>query len=136
MTLKATMFTLIVASLALTACRAGGPSTTIDVTMTDFQFTPNSLSVPAGQEITLNAINSGVVEHDFVIFKLGADAGDEFDEEDAGNVYWMVKLAPGQSLTVTFTAPLEPGEYFITCGVAGHLMAGMVGTLTVVVADE
>ncbi len=123
---------LSLAVFALAACAAGGPSTTINVTMTDFKFEPMEFTVPAGQEITVNATNNGAVEHEFVIFKLGTDAGEKFDDEDEENIYWEVEVQSGQSVTATFTAPSEPGEYYVTCGIEGHLEAGMSAKLIVV----
>ena len=117
--------------LTLTAC-GGTPSTTIDVTMTDFQYGPAEFTVPAGQVITLNAVNNGAVLHEFVIFKLGKTAGEKFGDEDEENIYWEVEVDPGASKSATFTAPSEPGEYFVTCGIAGHLEAGMNAKLIVV----
>ena len=70
-----------------------------------------------------------------VIFNLGTDAGDVFGDEDEANIYWEVEVQPGQSATTTFTAPSEPGEYYVTCGIEGHLEAGMIGSLTVVPAE-
>jgi uncharacterized cupredoxin-like copper-binding protein len=122
-------------ALILAACGGGGPSTTINVTMTDFHFEPMEFTVPAGQEITVNAVNNGAVEHEFVIFKLGTDAGEKFGDEDEENIYWEVEVMPGQSVTTTFTAPTEPGEYYVTCGIEGHLEAGMNAKLTVVAGD-
>lgn len=122
-------------SLILSACGAGGPSNTINVTMTDFKFEPMEFTVPAGQEITVNATNNGAVEHEFVIFKLGTDAGEKFGDEDEENIYWEVEVLPGQSATQTFTAPTEPGEYYLTCGIEGHLEAGMSGKLIVVAGE-
>ncbi|HMR99827.1 MAG TPA: cupredoxin domain-containing protein [Anaerolineales bacterium] len=121
--------------LMLSSCKTGGLSTAIDVTMTDFQFTPNSFTIPAGREITINAVNTGVVEHQFAILNFGADAGDEFGEEDTQNIYWEVKVPPGQTVALTFAAPSTPGEYSVVCGVPGHLMAGMVGELTVIAGE-
>jgi uncharacterized cupredoxin-like copper-binding protein len=119
--------------LTLTACGgAGGSSTEIKLSMTDFMFDPMDNTVPAGQEITMTASNSGAVEHEYVIFKYGTDAGDNFGDDDEDNIYWEVEVQPGKSVTETFTAPSEPGEYFVTCGIAGHLQAGMVGKLIVV----
>jgi plastocyanin len=46
-------------ALILTACGGGGASTKIDVTLTDFQFDPMEFTVPAGQEITINATMKG-----------------------------------------------------------------------------
>jgi len=126
---------ILVLSLALTSCGAGGPSTTINVIMTDFHFEPMEFTVPAGQEITVNATNNGAVEHEFVIFKLGTDAGEKFGDEDEDNILWEVEVLPGQSTTETFTAPVEPGEYYVTCGIEGHLEAGMNAKLKVVAAE-
>ena len=119
-------------SLVLSACGGSGPSTTIDVTMTDFHFEPMDFTVPAGQEITINATNNGAVEHEFVIFNFGMNAGEKFGDEDEENIYWEVEVQPGQSTTSTFTAPTEPGDYYVTCGIEGHLEAGMTAKLTVV----
>lgn len=117
----------------LAACSGSSkPRMTYDVVLTDFSFSPSQYIVPAGQEITLDLVNNGVVVHDFIIFNLGTEAGDHFDEEDFPNIYWQVKVEHGESVTATFTAPTEPGEYFVTCGIAGHLESGMVGKLIVV----
>ena len=118
-------------SLALTACGGSGPSTNITLNMTDFMFEPVDFTVPAGEEITMKASNFGAVEHEYVIFKYGTEAGQKFDAEDEGNIYWEIEVAPGDTVTETFIAPREPGEYFVTCGIAGHLEAGMVGKLIV-----
>lgn len=129
------LFVLLGMSLLLSACGVGGPTTSINVTMTDFKFEPMEFTVPAGQEITVNATNNGAVEHEFVIFKLGQTAGEKFGDEDEENIYWEVEVQPGQSSTATFTAPTEPGEYSVTCGIEGHLEAGMNGKLTVVAGE-
>lgn len=132
--MKTKFFPIVVAvllSLVLPAC-GGGASTTINLTMTDFRFEPMEFTVPAGQEITVNATNNGAVEHEFVIFKLGTDAGEKFGDEDEENIYWEVEVAPGQSVTEKFIAPSEPGEYSVTCGIEGHLEAGMNAKLIVV----
>lgn len=118
-------------SLALSACGGGGPSTDIKVNMTDFMFEPTDFTIPAGQEITITATNDGAVEHEFVIFKLGTDAGEKFGPEDEDNIYWEVEVLPGETSTETFTAPSEPGTYYITCGIEGHLEAGMQASLVV-----
>jgi uncharacterized cupredoxin-like copper-binding protein len=119
-------------ALILTACGGGGASTKIDVTLTDFQFDPMEFTVPAGQEITINATNEGAVLHEFVIFNYGKDAGESFGDEDEQNIFWEVEVEPGDSATETFVAPSQPGEYYVTCGIEGHLEAGMVGKLIVV----
>jgi uncharacterized cupredoxin-like copper-binding protein len=131
--MKKSLFVLVfVLMFVLTACGGAGPSTTIDVTFTEFSFTPTEYTIPAGQEITINAKNDGAVIHEFVIMKFGQTIGDDFGDEDEGNIYWEVEAEPGATANATFTAPTEPGEYQIVCGTEGHFVAGMVGKLTVV----
>ena len=128
---------MIAISLVLASCGGGSsrPTTKIDVTMTDFQFQPSTFTVPAGQEISVNASNSGAVVHSLVIMKQGQSAGTEFNEEDQPNVYWQVEIQPGGSTETSFMAPQEPGEYEIVCHIPGHVQAGMVGKLNVVVGE-
>jgi uncharacterized cupredoxin-like copper-binding protein len=136
--MKKVFFVLAVfLSLMLVSCGgAGGASTSIDVTMTDFQFQPNQYTVPAGQEIALTATNNGAVIHNFVIMKLGTTAGDFFDDEDVPNVYWEVELPPGADAETSFTAPSEPGEYEVVCRTEGHIVSGMTAKMTVVAPQE
>jgi uncharacterized cupredoxin-like copper-binding protein len=125
----------VLLSLMLVSCGGGSPTTTIDVTMTDFQFQPSQFTVPAGQEIAFTSSNNGAVVHNFVIMKLGTTAGDFFDEEDVPNVYWEVELQPGGTTNTSFTAPAEPGEYQVICRTEGHIASGMTAKLTVIPAE-
>lgn len=120
----------------LTACgSAGSAKTSHSVTLTDFAYSPTELTVPAGQEITLDAANTGAVIHNFIIMNLGTSAGTEYTAEDDANAYWKLEIPAGGSTTATFTAPTEPGEYEVVCSTPGHLQAGMVGKLTVVTPE-
>ena len=135
MRMKMTVWVVSI-SLALASCGgSSAPTTTIDVTMTDFQFSPSAFTVPAGEQITLKSTNSGAVIHNFIIMNLGYNVGNEFDEEDLENVYWKLEIAPGGGTETNFTAPGEPGEYEIVCSTPGHVQAGMLGTLNVVEAE-
>ena len=125
----------VLLSLMLVSCGASGPSTKINVTMTDFQFQPNLFTVPAGQEITFSSTNNGAVVHNFVIMNKGTTAGPFFDDEDVPNVFWQVEIQPGGSEDTTFTAPTEPGDYEVVCRTEGHIASGMTAKLTVV-ADK
>lgn len=128
---------LVTISLVLVACGGGesAPTTDINVTLKDFQFTPTSFTVPAGEEITVHAVNDGGVIHSFVIMNLGQTAGTEYNDEDHPNVYWEVEVPAGGSADTSFTAPTEPGEYEVVCHIPGHIQAGMVGKLTVVAGE-
>ncbi len=134
---KSLLFLFVFASLLITSCGEQGPSTKIDVVMTDFQFTPNQFIVPAAQEITLNVVNNGGVVHNFVIMNLGVTAGPMFEGDDEANVYWQERDIPsGGDFSVTFIAPSEPGVYEVVCRTEGHIASGMVGKLIVVVEEE
>ena len=128
---KSLVFLLMLAVWALSACGTSGPSTKFSFTMTDFAFDPSEFTVPAGQEITIHVTHHGTMEHDFIIMKYDTDAGEKYDEEDKVNVFWEVDLQPGESETVSFTAPEQPGTYQIICGMPGHLQSGMIGKLIV-----
>ncbi len=123
---------LVLSALTITACTGGLSSDTLHVEVTDFAFAPNQYTVTAGSHVEVEIDVKGIVEHDFMIMKLGADVGEHFDEGDVPNIYWQVKIQPGEIHTATLTAPLEPGTYQIVCGMAGHLEAGMIGTLIVI----
>jgi uncharacterized cupredoxin-like copper-binding protein len=122
-------FVALMGSIFLAACGAGGnePVTNIDVDMTDHKFTPNEFTVPAGAEITINLTNSGTQRHEFRAF--GAKGIEDKDGESTK--YWSAILAPGESKSLSFTAPSEPGSYTIKCTAPGHAEAGLVGTLHV-----
>jgi uncharacterized cupredoxin-like copper-binding protein len=127
---------IMTVALALSACGNSGPSTKISFTMTDFAFNPNEFTIPAGKDITLNVTHNGTMEHSFIVMKYGTDAGEMFDQADRVNVYWEVDLQPGDSETVLFRAPDEPGTYQIICGMPGHLQSGMVGKLIVTAQQQ
>lgn len=110
------------AALALTGCGSGGDeaspadssaSAAVEVEAGDLYFEPESLSASAGViEITL--VNTGMVEHDFVI-------------EEAGNTEVVLAQA-GE--TATGSIKLEAGTYTYYCSIPGHRTT-MEGTLEV-----
>lgn len=128
-----TFFVVLIGSVFLTAC--GGdedePVTTINVDMTDHKFTPNEFTVPAGAEITINLKNSGIHLHEFRILVFGAKVDENVDKNGNSTKYWSAMARPGESKTLSFTAPSEPGSYVIKCTAPGHTEAGMIGTLQV-----
>ena len=117
-------------SLILTAC--GSKKTTLNVTTTDTGYDSPTYTVSAGGEVTLNLTNNGAIEHEFVIMKLGQHVVAPFGPKDEGNIFWELDaVAAGTTKSDTFTAPTEPGEYDVICGVPGHIEMGMIATLTV-----
>ncbi|MDK1081449.1 MAG: cupredoxin domain-containing protein [Anaerolineae bacterium] len=123
-------------SLAITACvSVNSPSSSLNISMTDFTFNPNIYTIRAGETIILELVNNGAVEHEFVIMKFNTEVGDNFGDDDQENIYWEAELGSGESGTFTFTAPSDPGEYQIVCGTEGHYLAGMSGSLTIVASE-
>jgi uncharacterized cupredoxin-like copper-binding protein len=96
----------------------GGAGGTVDLSATDFKFTPSDPSVKAG-EVTFKMTNDGQVTHSLEI----EDATPGHDQELEGDV------SPGQSGTLT--ANLKPGTYEFYCPVDSHKDMGMEGEITV-----
>ena len=81
--------------------------------MVDLAFQPNEITIAANTDVTIHAVNKGVLPHTFTIP----------DVADTGEV-------PGGD-SKTLTVNLPPGEYTFDCTVPGHKEAGMVGKLIV-----
>lgn len=118
---------LVIAGLS--AC-ASGPEK-VQVTATDIEFSEMEWTFPAGEEVELTLVNNGALEHEWVLIKQGEKVTPPFDDEDESKIFWEIEAEPGQTATGTFTAPAEPGEYEVVCGVPGHYEAGMIGKATV-----
>lgn len=112
-------------------------STDLEVTTSDFQFSPDSWTVPAGEEISIAITNEGSVLHEWVLMQPGVSIENETDlpetEEEllADFVYVEDEVEAGATKTLTFTAPAA-GTYQIICAIETHFDAGMEGSLTVV----
>lgn len=107
--------------LILTACGGRGEkaddstSGPIKVITQNIRFKPDTLTVKAGQLVTVEIVNKDSVPHTFEIEGV----------EGVG-----VGIPPGSEGTLEFTID-QPGTYTIFCGVGSHRAQGMVGTLTV-----
>ena len=120
----------IVLSVLLAGCGASGPPTTLNVDLTDFAFKPNTFTVPAGKELTVNVANKGANVHEFVIMKLGTKVDPPFGDKDEGNILWELdEVQPGTSKSGKITLT-DAGTYQLICGTANHIEMGMVGALT------
>ena len=81
----------------------------------EYSFSPKSLSVTAGERISLTFKNMGNLPHNFMIDELGV----------------VTKtIAGGQTDTVEFTAEAS-GTFTFYCSVGGHRELGMEGDLEV-----
>ncbi|HSB01292.1 MAG TPA: sulfocyanin-like copper-binding protein [Anaerolineales bacterium] len=124
------MVLILALSLVLAACSSN--KTTLNVTATDTGYDSKTYTVPAGAEVKLNLTNTGAIEHEFAILKKGEHVTPPFGEKDEGKILWELDgVAAGTTKSGTFTAPTEPGEYDVICGIPGHIELGMTATLIV-----
>jgi uncharacterized cupredoxin-like copper-binding protein len=108
----------------------GAGDTELSVVATEFQFDPDQWTLPAGEEVTLELVNEGAIEHEWVIIEQGTEIAStaEFEED---MVVWEIEADAGETETDSFTSP-EAGTYQVVCAIDGHLDAGMEGSLEVV----
>jgi plastocyanin len=112
----------VTAVALLAACGGGGssgqPAGSIKVTLTEWSFTPSSLSAPSGK-VVFYLVNAGTVSHDMTI-------------RDSSNnrVDGSELISAGDSIVFT-VANIAAGTYTIYCSQTGHEAQGMKGTLTV-----
>jgi plastocyanin len=97
----------------------GGGATT--VSMDEYKFDPDALSVSRGDTLTVE--NKGSIGHNLTIEK-GPDPKKK-SQKLAGTSTFL----PDKSEKLT--VDLSPGKYAIVCTVAGHRELGMTGTITV-----
>lgn len=118
--------------LAAAGCGGSGKAQ-VAVNMREFGFSPDSLTVPAGSEVSLNVKNLGALEHNLHIMDLGNAISDTWREGDESAAFLNFgHVDGGESRSLTFTAPNAPGEYQFLCSVPSHFELGMHGTITVV----
>jgi plastocyanin len=125
---------LVVSLLALGACGDddddGEASTSIEATASDFMFEPDSWTVPAGEQFTIEFNNEGSVEHEWAVIRLDQDLDSEADFAEDKILFEVEALPAGESTTEEFTVD-DAGTYQVICGIETHFDAGMEGTLTV-----
>jgi uncharacterized cupredoxin-like copper-binding protein len=126
-------FSMMLIGIALVAC-GGGETAPQTVTMTvegtdALQFSPTTLSVPAGAKVDLTFKNVGGVDHNFMVVPGNADPLTVTDSSAIAGIKTDT-INGGNEATITFTAP-PVGTYKYVCTTPGHAAAGMVGTMTV-----
>lgn len=113
------------------------------------KYNLEAFTVPAGGKVKLVLSNQGkmpkaAMGHNVVFLSADADEGKfataaaaardndyiPADLEDQMLAHTKL-LGPGESDTIEFTAPEEPGEYVFLCSFPAHMYAGMRGVMTV-----
>lgn len=84
----------IVVALALLAVSAQAAAPELTLVIRDHLFFPSTLEIPAGVKVRLVVDNQDPTPEEFESYTLNRE-----------------KVIPGNSKTVVFIGPLEPGEY-------------------------
>ncbi|PST27384.1 copper oxidase [Mesorhizobium plurifarium] len=156
--MKAAIFGLLVAALASPAVASGShegghdevmavgepgkkaaATQTIRVTMKETDdgqmiFAPSEFQVRKGQTVRFAIMNSGELEHEFVLdqqekimeHKAAMEKFPDMEHEDPN----AIRLAPGKSGEIVWKFT-NAGAFKIACLVPGHYDAGMHGDVTV-----
>lgn len=122
---------------------------TIEPAGNQMKYEQTEFTVEAGTEVSLtfnNTATSPAMKHNVVILTGTGDdivqrvgeaamqaAGNDYVPEDDAVLAATGLADPGEEVSMTFTAPSEPGTYKFICTFPGHYMM-MQGTMRVVAA--
>jgi azurin len=141
---------LVAVAIALASCSQGREHKLVRITGNDeMKFDLARFEVRPGQKVTLTLTNAGelpreAMAHNWVLLKKGTDAArlagagvqhpktGYIPEDQVSQVLAKTRLlGPGDSDSITFTAPTEPGPYDYICTFPDHYAGGMKGVMTV-----
>ncbi len=106
------------------------PDGTINVILTDFEFSSVSSAVISGEPIVVNLENRSSHAHTWALLTAGTQWA-TWEDFDLEQILATSQGIPGDgTATLEFIAP-EPGTYQVVCTVRGHIQRGMVGELIV-----
>jgi azurin len=124
-------------------------SVTIHPKGNQMKFKETKITVPAGKKVEIvfdNTATSPSMQHNVVVLNkapkqsnfqtvgqggMQAGSSNDYVPKDAPTVLAHTPIAkPGETVSVTFTTPSEPGEYGYLCTYPGH-WATMQGTMVV-----
>ena len=126
------MSRLSLATLALLA--AAGPSAAqapdrVEITLSNFAFTPSTIRLRHGQPYVLHFANSAKGGHDFVAKRFFAAAMIAPQDRKA-TAKGRIVLDGGAAADIHLTAP-GPGRYKVHCSHFMHSTFGMTGAIVV-----
>jgi len=139
-------------SLAMFSAITASASDTKSVAISAFdtmKYSITSIEASPGQKVTVTLKNEGnipkeAMAHNWVLLKAGTDPNayarlainakaDNYQPKALASrvIAEIPLLGPGESASVTFTAPTTPGSYPFLCSFPAHCSAGMNGALVV-----
>ena len=130
--MKRISLNLAIFAMVLLTSACGGGSEVVSLTFEGedtFQFSPDSATTQAGEEVEVTFNNVGALDHTWTLVAPNLDPN-SITEADVVAGATTGPVSSGESKTITFRAP-EAGVYDFVCLIPGHAAAGMVGTFTV-----
>ncbi len=130
----------IVLVLAAGACSSDDDgaeaSRTIEIEMQDIAYSPETVSVTAGETVRFVFTNTGEVVHDAFIGDEAAQVDHEAESDEHGGGHGdddsdAITVEPGETGELTHTFTAEDDGVLIGCHEPGHYDAGMRLTIDV-----
>lgn len=125
----AIFLTLPLGLLAATSVPAQAPATAINVQLSSYKFTPNSIVLDHGRPYVLRLTNVSDGGHDFVAESF-FDAANVETADRKSIIEGGIEVPAGKTVEIHLTAPAA-GSYKLKCSHAFHKMFGMSGTIVV-----
>lgn len=119
----------VILLLAVNGGAVAQTATAVNISLTNYAFTPSAINLKAGTTYRMHFTNDGSKGHNFNAPQFFAASqiarGDESKIDDGS-----VELDPGQAVDITVT-PNRAGTYSLDCTHFLHSMLGMHGNITV-----
>jgi uncharacterized cupredoxin-like copper-binding protein len=127
------LFLLLASAVAATTGASGQApdwvhAARVDVTLSNFSYSPSAIHLRAGQPVVLHLVNSASGGHDFTAERFFAAAS--VRPQDRGSIsQGSVQLSAHQSRDIMLVP--KAGRYPLKCSHTFHKMFGMTGTILV-----
>ena len=119
----------VVLLLAVNGGAMAQTATPLNISLTNYAFTPSAINLKAGTTYRVHFTNDGSKEHNFNAPEFFA--GSQVAQADQSKIEeGSVELDPGQAVDITIT-PNRAGTYSLNCTHFLHTMLGMHGKITV-----
>jgi len=126
------MSVLVFSTLSSSNGLASDAVLTLSTKGEEMAYDKKILMVKPGQNVKLTFKNAGSMQHNVVVVKPGkatevarasiaAGAAKDWVASSSPSVIAFTKMVdPNQSVTIEFTAPMDPGDYPYVCTFPGH----------------
>jgi uncharacterized cupredoxin-like copper-binding protein len=122
-------FAVVLLAVVSGSCGGADASTEVAIAIHYSHFVPDSVTVPAGEPVTITLRNEDPIEHEWIVgtpdvHKRHRTGTEPFHDQIPTEM--TIPALESRTTTVTFE---RPGEYLYICHLPGHEAYGMVGRL-------